>query len=94
MHHKNKLQNKIQISESKSTGKQLCQCQCHIEAIVPVSHGNNCASLTWELSHHPHFGIIVSVSLGNNRTSFTWEHLFQSHFGTIVSVSLEKYFIW
>ena len=42
----NKLQNKIKIRKSKSTWEQLCQCQ--LGTIVPVSLGNNCATLTWE----------------------------------------------
>ena len=43
---KSKLQNKIQITKSKPTWKQ--SCQCHLGTTVPVLLGDNRASVTWE----------------------------------------------
>ena len=72
----NKLQNKIQIRESKSTWeqsnvtwKQLCQC--HLRIIVPASLGNNRASLTWEQSCQFYVSTFAPVSLRNNCASLT-----------------------
>ena len=45
---KNKLENKIRIGKSKSTWEQ--SCQSHLGTTMPVSLGNNCASVTWEQS--------------------------------------------
>ena len=77
---KNKLQNKIQIRNSKSIREKLCQshlrtvippidtweqlCHCHLRTIVPISLENNSANVTWVQLHQSYLGIIVQTSLG------------------------------
>ena len=56
--------------------------------MVPVSLGNNRASVTWERLFQSHLGTILPLSLGNNCASATWEQLYQSHLGIIIPVSL------
>ena len=79
--------------------------QSHSETILPVSLGDNHASVTWEQScqchlgaiEEFHLGTIVLVSLGDDRASFTWEQSCQCHLGIIVVMSLGyncASFIW
>ena len=57
---------------------------------VPVSLGNNHASLLLEQLWQRHLGTIVSVSLGNSPASVSWEQSRQPHFVSILLVSLES----
>ena len=53
-------------STKKQTAKQNTnyKVKTHLEAIVPVSLGNNRASVTWRQSCHCHLGTSVPVYLG------------------------------
>ena len=64
---------------------------------MPVSLGNNFASLTSEQLSSYHMGTIVPASLGknvaslllgNNYARLAWEQICQFRLGTIMSISL------
>ena len=85
-----KLTNEESCQITNYNTKYKLESQIYLGTMVPVSLGNNRASVTWEQLCRSHLWAIVPVSLGNNCASLTWEQLCQYHLGTIVPVSLRN----